>query len=153
MRRREKEILDRGEIDEILIDALVCRIAFARDNDPYLVPLFFGYDGTCIYFHTARRGKKLDFIAANSKVCFEVERNVQVVQKESDACAWSACFESVIGNGTVSELFTEEKKVYGLNQIMLHYSGKTWRFDPSALGDMKVWCVKIETLTGKRSEA
>jgi nitroimidazol reductase NimA-like FMN-containing flavoprotein (pyridoxamine 5'-phosphate oxidase superfamily) len=115
--------------------------------------LFFGYDGSCLYFHTAREGKKLDFIAANSRVCFEVERNVIVVPKDSDACAWSARFESIIGYGKVIELVHAEDREFGLNQIMLHYSGKEWRFDPSALKNTRVWRIEIEALSCKRSKA
>jgi len=78
MRRKEKEITNRPEIDTILKGAQVCRLALARENEPYLVPVFFGYDGSRLYFHTAREGRKLDFVAANNRVCFEVELNVNL---------------------------------------------------------------------------
>jgi nitroimidazol reductase NimA-like FMN-containing flavoprotein (pyridoxamine 5'-phosphate oxidase superfamily) len=151
MRRKEKEITDRREIDAILNEARVCRIAFARDNEPYVVPLFFGYDGRCLYFHTACEGKKLDFLAANRQVCFEVERNVTLVSHDAQACKWSAHFESVIGYGRVIELVDGKEREQGLNQIMLHYSGREWQYDPSHLQGTRVWCVEIESLTGKRS--
>jgi nitroimidazol reductase NimA-like FMN-containing flavoprotein (pyridoxamine 5'-phosphate oxidase superfamily) len=152
MRRKEKEISERGKIDEILQTAEIVRIAFARDNEPYLVPLFFGYDGRGLYVHTACEGKKIDFIAANSRVCFEVERNVHILPYDSDACKWSARFESVIGFGRVTELVRAEDREYGLNQIMLHYSGKEWRFDPSALENTRVWRIDIETMSCKCSK-
>lgn len=153
MRRKEKEIVDSSEIDEILREAQVCRIAFARQDEPYLVPLFFGYDGRCLYFHTAPEGKKLDFIAANSRVCFEVERDVRLAPHDSEACSWSAHFESVIGWGIIVEMRSNEEKEHGLNQIMLHYSGSEWSYDPSQLKGTRVWCVEIESLSGKRSRS
>jgi nitroimidazol reductase NimA-like FMN-containing flavoprotein (pyridoxamine 5'-phosphate oxidase superfamily) len=151
MRRKEKEITDRQEIDQILAEARVCRVAFARDNEPYLVPLFFGYDGSRLYFHTAREGLKLEFLAANPRVCFEVERAVEIVSRDQ-ACNWSAYFESLIGCGQVTEMTKIEEKEYGLNQIMHHYSGQDWQFDPSQFASTRVWCIDIESLTGKRSQ-
>ena len=152
MRRKEKEITNRSEIDTILKGAQVCRLALARENEPYLVPVFFGYDGSRLYFHTAREGRKLDFIAANSRVCFEVELNVNLAPDSSEACRWSVSFESVIGYGKVIEMLTPEEKEYGLNQIMLHYSGKKWRYKSEVLKRTRVWCVEIESITGKRSK-
>jgi hypothetical protein len=152
MKRAEKEIRNCVEIDEILKDARICRIALARDNEPYLVPLFFGYDGTRVYFHTAKEGKKLDFIAANSRVCFEIERNVTLIPHESEACSWSASYETVIGYGRISEMLIAEDKVYALDQIMLKYSGRKWHYDQSLLKSVKVWCIEIDSLTGKRSK-
>jgi nitroimidazol reductase NimA-like FMN-containing flavoprotein (pyridoxamine 5'-phosphate oxidase superfamily) len=150
MRRKEKEITDRQEIDQILAEAQVCRLAFARDNEPYLVPLFFGYDGSRLYFHTAREGRKLEFLAANPRVCFEVERNVEVIARDQ-ACNWSAHFESVIGCGQVTEMTENSDKEVGLNLIMRHYSGQDWPFDPSLFASTRVWCIDIQSLTGKRS--
>jgi nitroimidazol reductase NimA-like FMN-containing flavoprotein (pyridoxamine 5'-phosphate oxidase superfamily) len=152
MRRKEKEITNLTEVDSILKDAQVCRIALARDNEPYLVPVFFGYDGKRLYFHTAKKGKKIDFLAFNSRVCFEVERNVSVISDPYEACKWSGVFESVIGYGDAIELTTLEEKEYGLNQIMMHYSGKNWRYEQKTLKKTKVWCVEIESMTGKRSK-
>jgi hypothetical protein len=44
MRRTDKEIRSREEIDEIIRGSHVCRIAMAMDNMPYIVPVSFGYD-------------------------------------------------------------------------------------------------------------
>jgi nitroimidazol reductase NimA-like FMN-containing flavoprotein (pyridoxamine 5'-phosphate oxidase superfamily) len=150
MRRKEKEITDRREIDEILTEARICHIAFARDDEPYLLPLFFGYDGNCLYFHTAKQGRKLEFLAANPRVCFEVERDVEIVARDQ-ACNWSACFESVIGCGHVAELVGNEEKQAGMDQIMRHYSDREWAYDPSLLAVTRVWRLEIAALTGKRS--
>jgi nitroimidazol reductase NimA-like FMN-containing flavoprotein (pyridoxamine 5'-phosphate oxidase superfamily) len=150
MRRKEKEITDRHEINQILGQARVCHVAFARDNEPYLVPLFYGYDGRHLYFHTAREGRKLEFLAANDRVCFEVERQVEIVARDQ-ACNWSATFESVIGCGRATELTGVEEKRYGLDLIMGHYSDREWAYAPSVFESTRVWSIEIESLTGKRS--
>jgi nitroimidazol reductase NimA-like FMN-containing flavoprotein (pyridoxamine 5'-phosphate oxidase superfamily) len=151
MRRRDREITSRDEIDAVIRAAEVCRIAFADHNEPYVVPVSFGYDGETLYIHTARTGRKLDFIAANNRVCFELEANVSIQSDEHDACAWTFEFESVIGYGTITELETPDDKARGLNQIMLHYSGREWEIDEAQIATTRVWRIDIETVTGKRS--
>ena len=151
MRRHDKEISTRREIDEIIRAALVCRIAFANGDEPYVVPISFGYDGKALFIHTARRGRKIEFIENNSRVCFELEANVAVKTDEGDACQWTFEFESVIGYGTIIELDSAEEKSRGLNQIMLHYSGREWEIDEAATATTRVWRIDIESVTGKRS--
>jgi nitroimidazol reductase NimA-like FMN-containing flavoprotein (pyridoxamine 5'-phosphate oxidase superfamily) len=151
MRRHDKEIASRQEIDAIIGAALVCRIAFADRGEPYVVPISFGYDGDAIYIHTAKRGRKIDFIEANNRVCFEFESNVSLKTDDSDACKWTFEFESVIGYGTIIELETSVEKARGLNQIMLHYSDREWDIDEAATATTRVWRIEIETVTGKRS--
>jgi nitroimidazol reductase NimA-like FMN-containing flavoprotein (pyridoxamine 5'-phosphate oxidase superfamily) len=152
VRRCDKEITSRDEIDGIIGAAQVCRIAMANDNEPYLVPVSFGYDGQSIFIHTAKAGRKLGFLEANNRVCFEFETNVSIQQDEDDPCAWTFAFESVIGYGTVIELNEPAKKAAGLNQIMRHYSGRDWSFDVKQTATTRVWRINIESLTGKRSQ-
>jgi hypothetical protein len=151
MRRHDKEITSRQEIDEIIRSADVCRLALSRDNEPYLVPVSFGYDGAALYFHTAKTGRKLDFIDANNRVCFELEANVSLHGDDGDACTWTFAFESIIGYGTITELGTGKDRARGLNQIMLHYSGREWEIDEAAMATTRIWRIDIESVTGKRS--
>ena len=151
MRRHDKEISTRREIDEIIRAALLCRIAFANGDEPYVVPISFGYDGKALFIHTAKRGRKIEFIENNSRVCFELEANVALKTDEGDACQWTFEFESVIGYGTIIELDSAEEKSRGLNQIMLHYSGREWEIDKAATATTRVWRIDIESVTGKRS--
>ena len=152
MRRRDKEITDPELIAEIIGGSLVCRLGLAKDNSPYIVPVSFGHDGRAIYFHTAREGKKIDYIQANSAVCFEFERGVHLLPKGGTPCDWTFSFQSVIGYGRIHELVTGEEKAYGLRQIVEHYSGREWEFDEKDLEDVRVWSIAIEALSGKQSK-
>lgn len=151
VRRMDKEITTRAEIDEIIRGADVCRLAFAVDGEPYIVPVSFGYDGTAVTFHTAMSGRKIDCIAANNRVCLEFERYVKLIRDAEGACKWTFSYESVIGFGRVHELTTTEAKGDGLNQIMRHYSGREWAFDQPAVAGTRVWRIEIDSITGKRS--
>ncbi len=151
MRRKDKLVEDRKEIDAIIGNSDVCRLAMAMGDQPYLVPLSFGYDGQAIYLHTADRGKKIDHFKANPKVCFEFESNVKIVAHPTVACKWSVAFETVIGFGTIEEMTTPEEKQYGLKQIMRHYSGKDWDLDGPGMPRTRVWRITLQSLTGKRA--
>lgn len=152
MRKSEREITSRTEIDTIIRGSDVCRLALAVSNEPYIVPVSFGYDGDSIYFHTADAGKMIDFMAANNRICFEVERNVKLVEHPEKPCKWSFSYESVIGYGGVRELESHEEKTRGLNHIMEHYSGRQWSFDAAALKTTRVWQLSVSSVTGKRAE-
>ena len=45
MRRSEREITNRTEIDAIIRSCQVCRVGLADGIEPYIVPMSFGYDG------------------------------------------------------------------------------------------------------------
>jgi nitroimidazol reductase NimA-like FMN-containing flavoprotein (pyridoxamine 5'-phosphate oxidase superfamily) len=156
MRRKEKEITNPELISEIIRGSDVCRLGLAKDNTPYVVPLSFGYDGDAIYFHTARKGRKIRYMQANGKVCFEFERGVRPLPDPANPCEWTFSFQTVIGYGTIHELETVDEKAHGLNQIVTHYgahySGQEGAFGEASLAKIRVWKVTIETLSGKQSK-
>ena len=151
MRRTDKEIESREEINAIIRGSHVCRIALAMDNMPYIIPVSFGYDGESIYLHTAKEGKKINYFKDNNNICFELERNVKLCKDSKNACKWTFSYESVIGFGKIHELESLEKREVGLNRIMSQYSGKKWVFGEERLNDIRVWRIEIASMTGKRS--
>jgi len=151
MKKKEREIQDRVEIDSIINEAEICRIAFAQNNEPYMVPMFFGYDGEKIYFHTALIGKKVDMLRKNRRVCFEIEGQYKFKDHNTIACKWTAQFESVIGYGIIREINEDDSKIYGLNQIMKKYSKKEWEYSSNMLDQTLILCLEIESMSGKRS--
>ncbi|MBN2093105.1 pyridoxamine 5'-phosphate oxidase family protein, partial [candidate division KSB1 bacterium] len=126
MRKTEREITSRSHINQIIKASSVCRLALCWDNTPYLVPLSFGYDGQKIYFHTSLEGMKIDYMRLNNQVCFEFEHDIRILSDTVRGCDWSVSFLSVIGFGKVAEIIKYAAKVAALNQIMLHYSNRTW---------------------------
>ena len=152
MRRTDKEITDQELISQIIEQAQVCRLGLAKDNIPYILPVSFGYDGMAIYFHTAREGRKIEFMTANDRVCFEFEHGVQLIRNDSNPCKWTFSFQSVIGYGTVRELTGLSERTAGLNQMMKHYSGRDWPFTAEDIQAIRVWRIAIDSLTGKQSK-
>ena len=152
MRRKDKEIEDRALIDQVIDHAQVCRLGLCKDNQPYVVPISFGYDGSQIYFHTADEGLKLQYLAANPHVCFEMEYDVKTITDETSACKWSQSFYSIIGFGQVHEITALPQKIEALNHLMKHYSGRDWEFGERSFNKIKIWAITIDQVTGKKSK-
>jgi nitroimidazol reductase NimA-like FMN-containing flavoprotein (pyridoxamine 5'-phosphate oxidase superfamily) len=152
MRRTDKEITDHELISRVIQNAQVCRLGLAKDNIPYILPVSFGYDGKAIYFHTAKEGRKIDFITANNRVCFEFEHDVRVITNDTNPCKWTFSFQSVIGYGHIRELTELPIKIHGLNEVMRHYSERDWTFSEDNLEAIRVWRITITGLTGKQSK-
>lgn len=151
MHRKEKEITSRKEIDAVISNCLFCHLAFAQDNAAYLVPLCFGYDGNFLYIHTAAQGLKIDYIRKNPQVCFAMENNVRLVNNSSNPCRWTFAFESVIGHGRIEELTDPDSKASGLGCIIRHYAEDHPPGEALPPPDLRVWRVRIDSVTGKRS--
>ncbi len=151
MRRKNKEITDKTEIDEIINRCDVCRLGLSKDNIPYVIPISFGYDGSNIYFHTAYEGQKIDYINSNNQVCLEFETDVNLMSNDVLPCNWGFSFQSVICHGAVEEIKDTEKAICALNSIVTHYSGKKWEITNKMLKSVRVWKVSIEQWTGKKA--
>ena len=151
MRRKDKLVENRADIDAIIAGSEVCRLALSLNDEPYLVPLSFGYDGDAIYVHTAKKGKKIDYFNKNARVCFEFETNVRYVRDGKDACSSTFSFECVIGHGKISEILNADGKEYALRQITLHYGESSKEFPKDALRKVRVWKVSVDSVSGKRS--
>ncbi len=151
MRRKEKELLDQESIKAIIRQCSVCRLGLSVNDNPYIIPVSFGFDGAAIYFHTAIEGKKIEYIQANNKVCFEFEHKVQIVPDQKDPCKWTFSFQTVIGYGKIHELRENDQKINGLNHIMAQYSKREWAFNEEILKMIRLWKVSIENMTAKQS--
>ena len=80
MRRKDREITDRNEIDLILKSAKVMYLALSDGDISSLVPLFYAYDGNALFFHSANAGTKIEILKRNPKVCFSVSIDHSVIE-------------------------------------------------------------------------
>jgi nitroimidazol reductase NimA-like FMN-containing flavoprotein (pyridoxamine 5'-phosphate oxidase superfamily) len=151
MRRKDREILDPNQIALIIKQCQVCRLAMCKNNQPYMIPISFGFDGSVIYFHTALDGQKIEYIKSNNSVCFEFDCNTHLVSNDIHPCKWLFTYQSVIGFGKISELTIESEMIYALKQIMLNYSGSEWEFSNDMMKNIRVWKIDIDEMSGKQS--
>ena len=151
MRRTDKEITNRREIDTILSKATMCRIGLVGNNVAYIVPLNFGYKNNCLYFHSAPIGKKIELITKNNIVCFEVDIDHEIIDS-GILCEWSSKYASVIGYGKASFITDPSLKKDALNIIIDHYSpGTSYNFPTKNLHEVTIIKIEITQMTGKKS--
>lgn len=149
MRRKDKEITDINEIERIINKAICCRIGLVDNDEPYMVPVCFGYERNALYFHGASEGRKVELIKKNNKICFEIDTDVAVVKAE-EPCNWSMKYRSVVGVGRAYILENDKEKSYGLKLIMRQYTEGDYTFPKATLDKIIVVRVDIESITGKK---
>ncbi|MFH1015427.1 MAG: pyridoxamine 5'-phosphate oxidase family protein [Chloroflexota bacterium] len=150
MRKKEREITDPSEIEGIIRKAQVCRVAMADGNQPYVVPVCFGYEKGALYVHGALAGRKIEVLKKNNRVCFEMDADVAIRGAEK-ACQFSLKYRSVIGTGKVRFLDKDEEKARALDVIMKHYSDRDFTFSKPDLDSVLVWKIEIDSLSGKKA--
>jgi nitroimidazol reductase NimA-like FMN-containing flavoprotein (pyridoxamine 5'-phosphate oxidase superfamily) len=143
----------RAEIDAVIRAAKVMRIGLVDGTEPYVVPLSFGYNGTSLYFHCAREGRKLEIIRRSGRVCFEFDELREIVSAP-EACGWGAGYRSVIGRGSAVIVEDPAEKRRGLAAVMAQYAGDRY---PAELSfpdrEVERTCVvriDVESVTGKQ---
>lgn len=152
MRKANREIKDEAILEEILLGAIICRVAMMDGELPYIVPFNYGYKDGCLYIHSAPEGKKIDLLRKENRVCFEVEDTIGITKGEL-ACSWTTSYRSVIGYGTVEILSDEESKQQGLEIIMAqHGAPELTYFEPRNMDRMVILKLTITSLTGKQSK-
>ena len=150
MRRKEKEITSLEEIEEIVKKSKVCRIGLVDGDEPYILPVCFGYEGNALYFHSAPEGRKIDLIRRNNRACFEIDTDVEIISGEKP-CDWTARYRSVIGTGRAFILEKNEEKRHGLSVIMRQYSPNISELRFEKLGSVAVVKIEVDRITGKKS--
>ncbi len=151
MRRADKEITDRNEIEDILKGQKVLRLGLCDGEMPYVVPLSFGYDGESIFIHSAKEGRKIDMIRKNPRVCFEIDCDYVPTSAE-DACRKPTKYRSLIGTGLAELLDDKNEKIVGLNALMVqHYGRSDGAYDQTKLDKLLMIRIKILSISCKRS--
>jgi uncharacterized protein len=151
MRKSEKEIKDRSEIDSIIRRSKVCRLGMSDDGQPYIVPLCFGYDGKAVYFHCAKEGRKLEMLARNNSVCLEFDVVEGIVEADK-ACGWGIQYQSVIAFGSARVIEGVSEKQEALAVLMSQYSNQSFSFPDDKLAITCIIKVEIKKISGKQSK-
>jgi nitroimidazol reductase NimA-like FMN-containing flavoprotein (pyridoxamine 5'-phosphate oxidase superfamily) len=63
-----------NEIEELIGEQFLCRIAFIGDLRPYIAPFQYVVVNGSLYFHFTDYGKKMSFFKQKTPVCVEIER-------------------------------------------------------------------------------
>jgi uncharacterized protein len=119
----DKSRLSEAEIDAILKGGQVGYLALAKEEQPYLVPLNFLFESGSIYFHCAPEGRKIDYIRANPKACFQTGETGGLISGDNP-CSHNYRYRSVIVEGRVEEVVGSVEKEKILRLITAKYTSE-----------------------------
>jgi nitroimidazol reductase NimA-like FMN-containing flavoprotein (pyridoxamine 5'-phosphate oxidase superfamily) len=147
MRRKERQLDDTASMEILTCGDFGILSTYGSNSYPYATPLSYVYFNSCIYFHCAIEGLKIDNIDNNNKVCFCVTSIVALNPEK-----FSVKYKSVIVFGTASEIFYPEKDE-ALKELIKKYSGefteKAGKYIESSKDKTRVFKIEIEHITGK----
>ena len=153
MRRKDREVTDKKEIEAILAEAKILHLGLNDGGCPYVVPLHYGYEFEAgkltLWMHSAKEGYKLDLIRKDPHVCAQIDCRVEAVSGGDIPCKYGSLFASVIGRGTAEILEDEEEKIRGLQILMKHQTGRDFEFSPEMAAGVEVIRVRIAELSAK----
>jgi len=122
--RMKTHQLNEKEINDLLAYSMVGRLAtVSAAGIPYVIPVHFVYENQKIYIHGLIKGQKLENIAANSNVCFEIDHFENfIMPAENSPCDVNTQYQSVIITGTAKLIEDEKEKTNALNYIVEKYT-------------------------------
>ena len=123
MRRKHSEVTDKKEIERVLCSTNIGRMATTgSDGYPYITPVNFVLYRGNIYFHCALEGEKLDNIARDSRVGFEVDTPLAYLDTgfdpERPGCKLHQFYHCVIIRGEASVVPDGPLKTAALNALV-----------------------------------
>ena len=150
--KREYLITDEKEIRRILDTAKVLRLGLAVDNEPYVVPLNYGYtleDGKLTFFmHSAVEGKKLDMLRKNPNVYFELDCDRKPFEGKV-ACQYGLAYHAVYGRGRAVIVENVQEKMEGMSILMKTQTGKDFVFNERLVSIVAVIRLEVTEFTAK----
>jgi len=152
MTKRERQIFDPQQIQKILDTCKVLHLGLAVNNEPYVVPMNYGYtveDGKLIvYLHSALKGKKLDMIRSNPNVFFEMDCDLNPFEGEKP-CQYGLSYSSVMGRGKAVIVEDAEEKMKAMSILMKTQTGKDFTFDERLVSIVAVVRIDVSEYTAK----
>ncbi len=158
IRRKDRRIADPAELHALLARADIGYLATVAENQPFVTPYSFWFDGTHIYFHGAKKGRVKENMAQNPLVCFTVAERGRYLPADT-AMDFSVEYASVMVFGAVRTVETDAEKIYALNGMLEKYfphlkSGADYRaIVQTELPPTAVFAINIDEMSGKRKAA
>ena len=150
--KRECIITEPAQITAILDTAKVLHLGLAADNEPYVVPMNYGYtleEGKLtLYLHSAVTGNKLTYIRANPKVYFSLECGLQPFEGKVP-CQYGLAYSSLQGRGTARIIEDAEEKMEAMSILMKTQTGKDFSFNERLVSIVSVIRIDVSEFSAK----
>lgn len=155
MQKREREIKNKEHLVDILRSGKYTTVSMCRNDEPYVVTLSYGFDSdqNSLYFHSAQKGLKIEFLNDNPHVCATV---IQDQGYKKGKC--SHAYRSVVFWGKMILVGDLEEKKHGLDILLNHLEDEPGRLkkkllkDDKSYADLGVLKLEISRITGKQGQ-
>jgi nitroimidazol reductase NimA-like FMN-containing flavoprotein (pyridoxamine 5'-phosphate oxidase superfamily) len=111
------------EIQDLLKEQRICRIAFQGEHFPYLAPFQYTQLNGTLYFHFTNYGRKMKLILKDSKICIGIEK-LEPDMKEYHFLSIMGSLEEVKNEDertkAIKKLSQEGKEIYSNNFLAAH---------------------------------
>jgi hypothetical protein len=118
-RKKERGSFDRGVVNEILDEGLLCHVGFSVDGSPFVLPMVFARIEDTLYLHGATANRMLRTLADGAEVCVTVTLVDAVVLARS-AFHHSMNYRSVMVFGTATRVIDDDEKLQAMMALLDH---------------------------------
>ena len=149
--RNKKQILSNEKAVSILEKCSSGVLSLLGDDDyTYGVPMSYAYNDGKLYFHSAKKGHKIDAVTGHDRVSFTVIETDQIVPEE-----FTTYFRSVIVFGKIRLTFSDAEMRKALNLLVEKYSPGYEESGKStiekSIGGVQIIVLDIEHISGKEA--
>lgn len=144
-------IKDNQEIEQIIRSCRTCFLGLCdSENQPYVIPMNFGYDNHVIYLHSGQFGRKWRLMKQNPKACITFCLGDDLAfQDEHVACSWRVKSKSVIAEGSIEFIDDYDEKIAALKIFMKQYSLHEFEYKVPAVNNVGIFKMEIEKIEAK----
>ena len=150
--KRECLVTDPEQIRHILDSGKVLHLGLSVNDEPYVVPMNYGYtmeDGKLvIYLHSAVKGKKLEMVRTNPRVCFNIDCDRMPFEGRVP-CQYGMVYSSILGRGTAALVEDPEDKMEAMSILMKTQTGKDFTFNERLVSIVTVIRIDVAEYTAK----
>jgi nitroimidazol reductase NimA-like FMN-containing flavoprotein (pyridoxamine 5'-phosphate oxidase superfamily) len=124
-RHPERGAYERGTIDAILDEALICHVGFVHDGQPYVIPTIHARDGDTLYLHGSPGSRMLRDLARGIDVCVTATLLDGLVLARS-VYHHSMNYRSVVVLGRAREVTERDEKLHAMRHVVEHVVRGRW---------------------------
>jgi uncharacterized protein len=147
----EQEFIEsREEMEKLLQEEDIGYLGLSLDGYPYVVPLNYHYKNGRIVFHCGLKGKKLDYLKINPRVCFTVGRQPSGVRDHAGGNPCHVDSDSVVCYGKARVLEEINERQDALNAFNRRFKKEAADVPLERVMNCCVVEIMISEMTGRQ---
>jgi len=152
LRRSDKALDDRREIEQVLASVKIMTVACCSENEPYLFTVNFVWDPQArnLWFHCAAEGRKLNILRVNPRVCVSVIEDRGYIREECDHA-----YRSIIMEGKANLVTDLSEKRRALRLLLQKLEPQPDKVlarlaDDDSVRKVGIARISVEAISGKQ---